>query len=167
MSSVALPSIRWPSKRTSPVVFTMPQTARRVVVFPAPLAPRMVVMPPVSTAKCRPWSTLIPPYCACRLSASRRAGMGSVLASEVGLDHVRVLLDLGGRALRDLPPEVEHDHAVGDLHHEAHVVLHEEHGHAPLIANAAQDRAEGGHLLVVEAARRLIPEKERGATGEG
>ena len=41
MSSLARPSIRWPSNRTVPTGGTMPDTARSVVVFPAPLAPRM------------------------------------------------------------------------------------------------------------------------------
>src|SRR6266478_8449092 len=135
ISSVALPSMRCPSKRTLPLVFTMPHTARSVVVLPAPLAPRIAVMPPASTAKPKPWRTLVAPYCASRFSASSSVGTSSrlpsqflaspsqFLASKVGLDHVGVALDLGGRALGDLPAEVEHDHPVRHLHHEAHVVL--------------------------------------------
>src|SRR5439155_25821651 len=112
----------------------MPQTARSVVVLPAPLAPRMAVMPPASTVKPKPWRTLVAPYCASRFSASSSVGTSSrlppqflaspsqFLASKVGLDHVGVALDLGGRALGDLPAEVEPDHPVRHLHHEAHVV---------------------------------------------
>src|SRR6266850_2212891 len=140
ISSVGLPSIRCPSKSTLPLVLTMPQTARSVVVLPAPLAPRIAVMPPASTAKPRPWRTLVAPYCASRFSASSSVGTSSrlpsqflaspsqflaspsqflaspsqflaspsqFLASKVGLDHVGVALDLGGRALGDLPAEVE------------------------------------------------------------
>ena len=66
MSSVARPSIRWPSKRTVPVGGTMPETARSVVVLPAPLAPRIVVMPPASTVKLTPWRTRVAPYATCR-----------------------------------------------------------------------------------------------------
>src|SRR5687768_10672894 len=108
MFSVVLPSIRWPSKRTSPEVLTMAQTARSVVVLPAPLAPRMVVMPPASTAKRSPWSTLVLPYCAWRSAASRIAGTGSVLAAEIRADDLGIALHLDGRALGDLPAEVEH-----------------------------------------------------------
>src|SRR3972149_451998 len=120
ISSVALPSMRCPSKRPVPAVFTMPHPARSVVVLPAPLAPRMAVMPPVSTAKPRPWRTLVHPYCASRFSASSSAGTSvappSVLAPEIGLDDIGVPLDLGGRSLGDLPAEVEHDHLVRNLH---------------------------------------------------
>jgi hypothetical protein len=61
MSSLARPSIRWPSNRTMPSRATIPDTARRVVVFPAPLAPRIVVMPPASTANPIPWMTRVAP----------------------------------------------------------------------------------------------------------
>src|SRR5262245_32481905 len=127
MSSVARPSIRWPAKRTSPVVFTMPQTARRVVVLPAPLAPRMVVMPPASTANARPCSTVVHPYWAWRSAASSRGGIRSL--AQIRLDHFGVPLDLAGRTFRDLPAEIEDHDAVGDLHHQIHVVLDEENRH--------------------------------------
>ena len=42
MSSVAQPAIASPSKRISPLVRTMPQSARSTVVLPAPLAPSRV-----------------------------------------------------------------------------------------------------------------------------
>src|SRR5215468_4688097 len=167
MSSVALPSMRCPSKRTIPEVLTMPHTARSVVVLPAPLAPRMAVMPPASTAKARPCKTLVHPYCAWRFSASRRAGMPSVLAPEVGLDHLGIALDLGGRALGDLATEVEHHHLVGNLHHQAHVVLDEEDGHLAAVADGAHELTERGHLFVVEAACRLVEEEELGLAGQG
>src|SRR5262249_15838459 len=47
--------------------------------------------------------------------------------AQVGLDHRGILLHLGGRALGDLLPEVEHDHPVRDVHHHAHVVLDHHH----------------------------------------
>src|SRR5262245_42161015 len=166
MSSVERPSMRRPSKRTSPLVLTMPHTARSVVVFPAPLAPRIVVMPPASTAKATPCSTLVHPYCASRFWASSSAGMGLVFTPEVGLDHFGIPLNVGRRALRDLSPEVEHDDAVGDLHHQAHVMLDEQDGHAPLVADGAQDGREGADFLVVEAPGRLIDQQEPGMARE-
>src|SRR5262245_48644109 len=161
ISSVALPSIRWPSKCTSPVVFTIPHTARRVVVLPAPLAPRIVVIPPDSTEKERPWSTRVQPYWAWRSRASRSAGMLG-LGAEVGLDHLGVLLDLSGRAFGDLAAEIEHDDAVGHLHDEAHVVLDEQDAHAPVGSNGLENAAERGDLLVIEAAGGLVDEEELG-----
>ncbi len=47
MSSVARPAIERPSKRISPLVSVIPVSERSVVVLPAPLAPRSVVMPPL------------------------------------------------------------------------------------------------------------------------
>ena len=51
ISSVGMPLMSLPSKRTRPSVRTMLQIARSVVVLPAPLAPSSVVMPPVSISK--------------------------------------------------------------------------------------------------------------------
>ena len=47
---------------------------------------------------------------------------------EIGLDHGRVLLHLGRRALGDLAAEIERDDPVGHRHDEVHVMLDEQHG---------------------------------------
>ena len=60
---------------------------------------------------------------------------------QVGLDDLRVALDLGRRALGDLLAIVEHHHAVADVHHQAHIVLDEEQRHA-VVADAADQLAE-------------------------
>src|ERR671919_205454 len=106
--------MRLPEKRICPaVVFTMPHTARSVVVLPAPLAPRMVVMPPASTAKSTPCRTRVQPYCA-----------------------------MSRRALGDLPAEVEDHDLVRDLHDESHVMLHEEDRHPAPLADRPQQRGQ-------------------------
>jgi hypothetical protein len=61
MSSVARPSMRSPSSRISPSVFTMAHSARKVVVLPAPLAPSSAVIEPFSSAKSMPCSTRVCP----------------------------------------------------------------------------------------------------------
>src|SRR6266852_4968977 len=140
-SSGARPSMRRPSKCTVPSVLTSPDTARSVVVLPAPLAPRIVVMPPSSTAKLTPCSTRVQPYRACRstaVSSADMSGRGPV-GAQVGADDVGVLLDHGRWALGDLPAEVEDDDAVGDLHDEAHVVLDEQHRHGAAVADGADE----------------------------
>src|SRR5690242_4491222 len=53
---------------------------------------------------------------------------------EVGLDHALVLLDLLRRTLGDLLAVVEHGHAVGDAHHDLHVVLDQQDRDVPLLA---------------------------------
>ena len=52
-------------------------------------------------------------------------------AAEVGGDRPRVVADLRRRAAGDDLAEVEHDDLVADAEHEAHVVVDEQHGHAP------------------------------------
>src|SRR5256885_10028075 len=47
--------------------------------------------------------------------------------SKVGGDHGRVLRDLGGGAAGDDLAEVQHRDPVADLHHQADVVLDEQH----------------------------------------
>jgi hypothetical protein len=62
MSSVAMPSMRRSSKRISPLSRTiMLQSARKVVVLPAPLAPSRVTMPPLGTMRSIACSTLVGP----------------------------------------------------------------------------------------------------------
>src|SRR5262245_41418270 len=167
MSSVARPSMRWPSKRISPAVLIIPHTARSVVVLPAPLAPRIVVIPPASTAKSMPCRTFVQRYCASTRRTSSRAGIRSTpsrsrLAPEIGADDVGVALDLGRAALGDLPPEVEHDHAIGHLHDQAHVVLDQQHRGAAVIPDLAHQARECRDLLVVEPARRLVEQEQPG-----
>ena len=59
--STGRPAIDRPSKRMSPVARTMPESARNVVVLPAPFAPSSVVMPPASTARSMPNSAWVAP----------------------------------------------------------------------------------------------------------
>jgi hypothetical protein len=52
---------RLAAERMSPVACTMPEIARSVVVFPAPLAPSSVVTPPSATVSSSPNSTWVAP----------------------------------------------------------------------------------------------------------
>ena len=61
LTAVARPWMGLPAKRTSPVVGTRPQTARSVVVLPAPLAPSSVVIVPSSRLKLMPCKTGVGP----------------------------------------------------------------------------------------------------------
>ena len=57
MSAGSLPTSSWPLKRNEPRVSIIPDSARRVVVLPAPFAPRMTTTSPSFTSKSRPRST--------------------------------------------------------------------------------------------------------------
>ena len=60
-SSGALPVMFLPPNLISPVAFTMPVMARRVVVLPAPLAPRRATTEPSSTFSETPWRARMAP----------------------------------------------------------------------------------------------------------
>jgi hypothetical protein len=51
-----------------------------------------------------------------------------VFLAEVGLDHVRVALDVRRRAFGDLAPVVEDADVVGNIHDDAHVVFDQQDG---------------------------------------
>src|SRR5579859_2625671 len=95
-------------------------------------------------------------------STSRSIGTGS----QVGLDHGRVGLDLGRPALGDLAAEVEHGDAVADAHHQAHVVLDEQHGRTA-VADLADELLQGDLLRGVHARGRLVQHQQPGLGGEG
>ena len=61
MSAVFLPVSASPSNSALPLVFTIPESARRTVVLPAPLGPRMATLPPFSTSKSMPSITSTSP----------------------------------------------------------------------------------------------------------
>src|SRR5205809_22880 len=78
-----------------------------------------------------------------------------VLAPDVGLDHRLVVLDLPRCAVGDLPAEVEHDDAIAEAHHGAHVVLDEQDGDAP-IADASHHLHHPVRLLRVHAREGVV-----------
>src|SRR5512143_3229397 len=127
MSLARRPMSDWSSKRIVPDRGVVrPESARSVVVLPAPLAPRSATTLAASTARSTPCKARTPPYETC--SDSTASSMA--LRAEVRPDHLRVLGDLPGCALGDLLTEVQHAHAIGQAHERAHVVLDHHDGHA-------------------------------------
>src|SRR5216117_2081533 len=74
------------------------------------------------------------------------------------LDPELVVLDLPRCAVGDLPAEVEHDDAIAEAHHGAHVVLDEQDGDAP-IADASHRLHHPVRLLRVHAREGLVEEE--------
>src|SRR5262245_32783206 len=104
---------------------TMPNTVRSSVDLPAPFAPMMHAISPVPTANDTPRSTSSSSYPA---TTPRSSSSGPRSAAKVGLDDTRVAANRVRRSLGDLLPVVEHDDALGDIHHDVHVVLDQQHG---------------------------------------
>src|SRR5712691_1677591 len=87
--------------------------------------------------------------------------MRSTAPSQVSLDHARIGLDLSRRALGDLLAVVEHGDAVRHPHHDAHVVLDEEHAEWELGDEAPEQGYEGAGLGLGHAGGRLVQQQER------
>ena len=170
--------MRSPRKRTSPSTGrSKPDNARISVVLPAPFAPRTATSSPAAIARSR-----LPHYgcgaiagrqradCHQRLLRNRErlfaAALRLLAGAEVGFQHRRIGGHLSGRSFGDLGAGVEHDHMAGDAHHQIHVVLDQDHGHAHG-RELAQQRTDRRGILRVQPCRRLIereyarPDRER------
>src|SRR5437667_419486 len=80
--------------------------------------------------------------------------MRSTAPSQIGLDHAGIGLHVARRALGDLLAVVEHGDTVGDSHHDAHVVLDEEHGQTKLGDDAPEQGHQRGRLRLRHAGGR-------------
>src|SRR5258706_14152547 len=141
-----------PSNRIRPeATGRSPEMARMVVDLPAPLPPIRATTSPSSTSRLIPCRAWIRPYSSVMLSISSSIGR----YPQVSRDHARVVTDLGRDPLGDLLAELQDYDPVADPHHQAHVVLDEQHGH-PGIADLADQREEVRLLRRVEAGGRLV-----------
>src|SRR5438067_12484502 len=114
-----------------------PEIARSVVVFPAPLAPRIATISPSSTLRSTSWSTRRWPYPAVRRPSSSSGTAGS----EIRLDDRRIVADRLRGTFGDLATEAQYHHLVGDAHDQAHVMLDQQHGQPVLGMNALDQLA--------------------------
>src|SRR5687767_2048506 len=114
--------VSFPLKRMEPVRLpTMPMTAFRLVVLPAPLRPSRVTTSPSATSKSMPCRMCDSPYQALRPRTSSMPG------AQVGLYHLRVLRDAGVVAFGEDLAAREHGDAVGERRHHGKVVLDHQH----------------------------------------
>src|SRR6266849_5647814 len=81
------------------------------------------------------------------------------LAAKIGFNHSLVGLDDAGRALGQLLAVVEDEDRLAEPHDDLHVVLHEEHGLAPVaqLPHGVQELVEQG---AVDPRRRLVEQDE-------
>src|SRR4051812_38364735 len=115
-----------PSKRIFPFLESIdPATPRMVVLLPAPLAPIRLTISPSATSKDRSRTAATSPYASSNSSTLRSKG-----TAQVGLDHARVRLHFARRALEEAHAVVHDQDALGDVHHEIHVVLNHDDGRA-------------------------------------
>src|SRR6266480_4686277 len=136
------------------------QIAFRVEVLPAPLAPIRHTSSPSSTAKSIPLTARMPPYW-----TSSPLTSSSTLRPQIGFDDLGVALHLRRRALRNLFSIIQHQHAVADLHHQAHVMLDEQYGDA-FASHGLNELAQGKRLRRVHAGGRLVEREQLRLGGE-
>src|SRR4051812_8834455 len=153
-----MPRMSLPSNTMRPPARTVPLIARRVVVLPAPFAPRMPTAPLSGTLSDTPSSTCTGPYNA--VTSSSSSSVIRCVLSDVGLDDARVGLRLGGRPLHELGAVVEHDDPVGEGGDEAHVVLDDDDGDVVVPAQAPDRADQLLDLGVRQAGGRLVEQQQ-------
>ena len=100
-----------------------------------------------------------------RRKRTRAGAVGVLTGAEIGFTHCRIGGDLSGCAFGDLGAGIEHDDVVGHAHHQIHVVLDQDHGHAGG-GKLAQQSADRRAVLRVQAGRRLVERKHARADRE-
>src|ERR687897_2156198 len=158
------PTIDFPSSCTSPLRgCRSPLTARSTVDLPAPFGPTMQQTERSGTSRLTSWRTSPPPYPAhtsVSFSTSRlhRLLEGEVL-TEIGVEHLRVALDLVRGAPRDRLTAREHEDRVAEAEHERHVVLDDQE-RLPIRVELADDVAHPLDQRRVDAARGLVEQDQ-------
>ena len=140
-----------------------PASAFSSVVLPAPLGPRITVMPG-STSRSSPRITCEaavaappePPIAVSRAPA--HAGLLHLVA-QVGLDHLGIAHHLGRRAVGDLAALVQHHHALDVAQQRGHGVLDPHHREVELVAQAADAPRHRVDLGFGEAGRHLVEQQ--------
>src|SRR5215831_7197326 len=117
---------------------------------------RPAAMPPMSTSVRK---VRFPAMSA--KGATRTAWSSSIMGhAQVGVHHRLILAHDLGRAVGDLPAVIEHDHAIGNIHDHAHIVLDQRDGGAELVVHVED---EAGHVLLllhVHPRHGLVEEEE-------
>ena len=96
------------------------------------------------------------------MRTSSTLGLGDLVGvAEVRVAHRRVAADLRRRAAGDHRAEVDHDDPVAGRHHQAHVVLDEEHAHVALVGEPPDEAGQLGALVLVEPGGGLVEHHHR------
>src|SRR5258708_5451 len=101
-----------------------------------------------------------------KMEMSAPVMVSSVRNAEISVDDRLVAADLVGGTVTYLPAVVEHDHAVGDVHHDAHVVLDQHDRGAELLVDVEHETAHVLLFLDVHSGHRLVQQQHRGLRGE-
>src|SRR5580658_5592585 len=103
------------------------------------------------------------------MSTSRKNAISQSLfckGPEVRLDDRRIRADARGRSIRDLLSVVEDDDVIGQIHHDAEVVLDEDERRAESLSGVDHEAAHVPLLVDGHACHRLVEEEELRVSGE-
>src|SRR6185436_7021752 len=178
-------SMRSPAKRTSPSSTmspvvprfmrsskrTRPEIARSSVDLPAPFGPTTPTSSPSSTRSDTPFRICALSY----LTQRSFTSSSDMLCTQISLDHLFVLHDVGGRPVGDDLAVIDDDDAVRDRHQLLQLVLDHEHRgalgmqppEAPALVQPPHRFREQLGLRRIEPAERLVEQQQLGLGGDG
>src|SRR5438105_3468883 len=156
----------------------MPMIDFSVVVLPAPLRPSSVTTSPAFTSKlipCRMWDSpyqasrsrtwrMLPPVAA--FAGASAIAVSGMTRSQIGFLDAFVLGQLAVMALREHLPARQHGDDVGEIGHDAQIML--DHQDGVFRGNALDQRRDLVDVLMAHAGHRLVQqhhlriERERG-----
>src|SRR5208282_3103963 len=118
-----------------------PHTVLITVDLPAPLSPIRPLTRPLCTSRDTSRSTSMSRSYPAVMRSSRRSVSDMARAAEIGLDHGAVLEHLASRPHRHQSPCVDTGCAMAQLHHDRHVMAHEQKG-LPLCIAPPDERGQ-------------------------
>src|SRR5664279_4764854 len=86
--------------------------------------------------------------------------------AEIGFGNGRIAPHLGGSALGDLASEIQHMNAVGNVHHDPHLVFDHQHGDAELVADVQYKTGNVLGLLLVHARHHFVEQQQLRLAGQ-
>src|SRR3954464_333696 len=92
--------------------------------------------------------------------------VSSMRNTQVSSDDALILANLVRSAIADLATIVEHDDAVADIHHHAHVMLDEHDCGAEFIINVQNEAAHVLLFFDIHPGHRLIQQQQRRFRGQ-
>src|SRR5258706_5269840 len=118
-------------------------------------------IPPTSTLKMRTRRLSLRKYFPSRLLLCAK-NLRSMRHPKISINLILARTHRIGRVVADLPAVVEHDHAIGDVHHNSHVMFDQHDGGAEFVVDVEDETAHVLFLLEIHAGHRLVQQPKRG-----
>src|SRR5690625_1248383 len=90
----------------------------------------------------------------------------SAACAQIGTDHVFVVLYFGRGSVTDFASVVQYDHAIGNVHHHAHVVFDQNDGGAEFFIHIQNEAAHVLFFFKVHARHGFVHQQDAGLHGQ-